>query len=82
MKLPIIRHIRQNHTPEQIENTIAVLEGLSELPSIKDDELDAIGEIISNCCGALEVHEMINAGMAEKDALNSFMQKVMESIDR
>lgn len=82
MKLPLIRQIQRNHTPEQIENTIAVLEGISEVSSVKEEELDVIGEIISNCCGALEVHEMIAAGQSEKDALNGFMQKVMGSIDR
>ena len=82
MKLPLIRQIQRNHTPGQIENTIAVLEGISEVSSVKEEELDVIGEIISNCCGALEVHEMIAAGQSEKDALNGFMQKVMGSIDR
>lgn len=82
MKLPIIRHLQRHHTIEQIENTIAVLESVSEIASIKENELDVIGEIISNCCGALEVQEMVASGQPEKDALNGFMQKVMGSIDR
>jgi len=82
MKLPLIRQIQRNHTPQQIEDTIAVLEGISEVSTVKEEELDVIGELISNCCGALEVHEMIAAGQSEKDALNGFMQKVMGSIDR
>jgi hypothetical protein len=41
-----------------------------------------IGELISNMCGALEVHQLISGGLSEKDALNSFMKKVMTSIDR
>lgn len=82
MKLPIIRQIHQNHTPEQIENTIAVLESLSEVSSIKDEELNVIGEIISNCCGAIEVHQMVASGQSERDALNGFMQKVLASIDK
>ncbi len=82
MKLPVIRHIQRNCSVEQIENTIAVLESISEASSIKEEELDVIGELISNCCGALEVHEMVAAGATEKDALNGFMKKVMGSIDQ
>lgn len=82
MKLPVIRQIQRNCSVEQIENTIAVLESISEASSIKEDELDVIGELISNCCGALEVHEMVAAGETEKDALNGFMKKVMGSIDQ
>ncbi|WP_114788980.1 hypothetical protein U0035_05225 [Niabella yanshanensis] len=82
MKLPVIRQIQRNCSAEQIENAIAVLESISEASSIKEDELDVIGELISNCCGALEVHEMVAAGETEKDALNGFMKKVMGSIDQ
>jgi hypothetical protein len=32
-------------------------------------------------CGALEVHQLIAGGLSEKDALNTFMKKVMGSID-
>ncbi|MCH5721342.1 DUF6952 family protein [Niabella hibiscisoli] len=68
MKLPVIRQIQRNCSPAQIENTIAVLESISEASSIKEEELDIIGELISNCCGALEVHEMVATGETEKDA--------------
>lgn len=82
MKLPIIRQIQRNCTTEQIEGTIAVLEAVSEASSIKEEELDLIGELISNCCGALEVQGMIAAGADEKTALNGFMKKVLGSIDQ
>jgi hypothetical protein len=37
--------------------TIEVLEvTMTEIPSLKDEELDVIGELISNMYGALEVH--------------------------
>jgi hypothetical protein len=29
---------------------------MTEIPSLKDEELDVIGELISNMYGALEVH--------------------------
>ncbi|WP_430898269.1 MULTISPECIES: DUF6952 family protein [unclassified Paraflavitalea] len=82
MKLPLIRKIQQNASVEEIEATIKVLEAASESPSLKGEEIDVIGELISNCCGALEVHQMISEGMAEKDAANAFMKKVLGSIDK
>lgn len=82
MKLPVIRQIQRTASPEQIEATIHVLEQVSEAASLKPEEIDVIGELISNCCGALEVHQMIADGMPEKDAANAFMKKVLGSIDR
>lgn len=82
MKLPVIRQIHSTCSVEEINNTITVLENISEVSSIKEAELDVIGELISNLCGALEVHQLAGEGMAEKDALNSFMKKVLSSIDK
>lgn len=82
MKLPVIRQIHSTSSVEEINNTITVLENISEVSSIKEAELDVIGELISNLCGALEVHQLVGEGMAEKDALNSFMKKVLSSIDK
>lgn len=85
MKLPVIKHLNrfaQEHDADYIEETISVLEHLSELESLKDDELDHLGELISNLYGAVEVQKMIAAGTAEKDALNQFMQRVLGSIDK
>ena len=50
-------------------------------PALKDEELDVLGEMISNLYGALEVHKMTQEGMAKKEALNSFMKRVLGSID-
>ena len=82
MKLPVIRQIHSTCSVDEINNTITVLENISEVPSIKGEELDVIGELISNLCGALEVHQLVSQGLEEKDALNSFMKKVLGSIDR
>jgi hypothetical protein len=81
MKLPVIKQIQRTSSIEEIEATIKVLESTSEAASIKDDELNVIGELISNLCGALEVHQLIADGFSEKDALNTFMKKVLGSID-
>ncbi len=82
MKLPVIRHIQKNNSTEQIENCIEVLESFSEYNRITDEEMDVVGELITNLCGAVEVHKMIEDGMPERDAANAFAQKVMGSIDR
>jgi hypothetical protein len=82
MKLPVIKQIQKSCTIEEIETAIKVLEATSEAPSLKDEELNVVGELISNMCGALEVHTMIASGLSERDALNGFMKKVMGSIDQ
>ncbi len=82
MKLPVIRQIARNCTADQIEATIAVLESISEAPSVKEEEMNVIGELISNCCGALEVQAKIAGGEEERTALNGFMQQVLGAIDR
>ena len=82
MKLPIIRQFYQTQTAEKLEATLEVLEAYCEFRNVSDEDLNVVGEMITNICGALEVHANVKNGMAEKDALNSFAQKVMGSIDR
>jgi hypothetical protein len=82
MKLPVIKQIQRSCSVAQIETAITVLENTSEALSLKEEELNVIGELISNMCGALEVHELIASGMSEKDAGNAFMKKVLGSIDQ
>lgn len=85
MKLPIIKHLTQfieENDQDYIIETLEVLENLTEVPSLKDDELDVIGEIISNMYGALEVQKLMKEGATQKEALNSFMQRVLGSIDK
>ncbi|KGE14497.1 DUF6952 family protein [Sphingobacterium deserti] len=85
MKLPVIKHlldfIEQNDVDFVLE-TIETLEALTEVSSLKDEELDVIGELISNMYGAVEVNKSIKEGVAKKDALNGFMQRVLGSIDK
>ncbi|WP_295808977.1 hypothetical protein [uncultured Apibacter sp.] len=85
MKLPIIKHLTQfivNNDEDYINETIETLEHLTEAPGIKDEELDVLGEVISNMYGAIEVAKLMNEGMDEKDALNAFMKRVLGSIDK
>jgi len=84
MKLPIIKHLTnfiEENDQDYVLETIETLEALTEAPSLKDEELDVIGEIISNLYGAIEVDKMIKNGMSKKDALNGFMKRVLGSID-
>lgn len=85
MKLPIIRHLNQfieENDQDYLVETIEVLESLTEVSSLSDEELNVIGELISNMYGALEVHKMIQQGTDKKEALNSFMKRVLGSIDQ
>ena len=82
MRLPIIRQIYQTLTTEQLETTLEVLETISESRGVKEEEMNVIGELITNICGAMEVQELVKGGMRESEALNTFAQKVMGSIDK
>lgn len=82
MKLPVIRHLQRNNDQQKLQNTIEVLESFTEHRSVSEEEMDVIGELITNLCGAVEVHQMIENGESEKDAANNFVKKVMGSIDR
>ena len=84
MRLPLIKHINQfvsERDEDFILETIEMLEHISESSSIKDDELEVVGELLSNMYGALEVQKMVEQGQSEKEALNGFMKRVMGSIN-
>ena len=85
MKLPVIKHLVdfiENNDQDYLVETIEVLESLCEVQSLKDEELDVLGELISNMYGALEVNKMTKSGMQTKEALNGFMKRVLGSIDQ
>ncbi|WP_292890566.1 hypothetical protein [Nonlabens sp.] len=82
MKLPVIRHLQKNSSAEALEATLEVLESFSEHRSVSEEEMDVVGELITNICGALEVHANVAQGMTSIEAANAFAQKVMGSIDQ
>lgn len=85
MKLPVIKHLTEfveERDEDFLEEAIETLEAITEVPSIKEEEMDVIGELLSNMYGALEVHKMIKEGTPKKEALNDFMQRVLGSIDQ
>lgn len=86
MKLPVIKHLTQfieENDEDFVIETIETLESLTEAPGLKDEEIDVVGELISNMYGALEVNKLVKEeGLEMKVALNSFMKRVMGSIDK
>ena len=85
MRLPLIRHIAEfieNNDKDFIEETLEVLEHLTEFEGLSENELDSLGEIISNLYGALEVEKSVEEGLSKKEALNEFMKRVQQSVDK
>tara|TARA_R110002072_G_scaffold97801_1_gene215127 strand:+ start:2585 stop:2839 length:255 start_codon:yes stop_codon:yes gene_type:complete len=84
MRLPIIKAIVSNDSISQSDLTVTVdtLEAISSARGLKDEELDVIGELISNIEGAKIVKEdHRHYGTPLREALNKFMQRVMNSIN-
>ncbi|MBN9293403.1 MAG: hypothetical protein J0G96_05435 [Flavobacteriia bacterium] len=85
MRLPVIKHMVkfiEENDEDYVNETIETLEYLIDAPGLKDEELDVIGELLSNFSGAVEVHQDIQSGKNQKDALNDFMKRVTGSIDK
>ena len=85
MRLPVIKHLVEfieKNDEDYIIETMEVLENLIEAPGIKDEELDVIGELLSNFSGAIEVQQEIRNGKPKREALNEFMKRVTGSIDK
>jgi hypothetical protein len=83
MRLPIIKHVVEfieKNDEDWIVESIELIEYLSEAKGIKDEELDVLGEVLSNLYGALEVSKEMNAGKSQKEALNDFMKRVVGTI--
>ena len=79
MRLPVIKHLSnfiEANDQDYIVETLEVFEDLIDARGLKDEELDVIGELMSNMEGALEVHKLVKSGMTQKEALNTFMKRV------
>jgi len=84
MRLPLIKHIVEfidTNDQDWVNETIELLEHITEAKGIKDEELDVIGELLSNLYGALDVSAEVKNGKPQKEALNEFMKRVTDSID-
>jgi hypothetical protein len=84
MRLPLIKHL-SNFIAENDEDfvieTLETLEYLTESSAIKDEEMDVLGEMISNLYGAIEIQKLVADGQTQKEALNAFMKRVQGSIN-
>lgn len=83
MRLQLIKqavNFAQENDIDYITETIEVLENLSDARGIKEQELDVIGELISNLYGAVEVDKMVKGGTPQKEALNLFMKRVTQAV--
>ncbi|MHA6697925.1 DUF6952 family protein [Chryseobacterium sp. A301] len=80
MKLPVYKNLAKSASNEAMENALEVLEIYADSPAVKEEEREAIGEIISNICGAMEMKSMVDGGMSERDAANHFMKRVLGAI--
>lgn len=79
MRLPLIKHASkfvEENDIDFIVEAIEVLEHMFDARGIKDEELDVLGEIVSNLYGAIEVDKMVKEGKSQKEALNEFMKRV------
>lgn len=79
MRLPLIKHavkFSEENDIDYIHEAIELLEYMFDARGIKDEELDVLGEIVSNLYGAIEVDKMVQEGKTQKEALNEFMKRV------
>ena len=83
MRLPIIKKlVESNFDTDYFEETIEVLDSICEARGIKDEELDVLGEMISNIEGAKVVLEDIQYNnIPQKEALNAFMKRVLNAVN-
>ena len=49
MKLPVIKHLARENEVQKLEHTIEILESYTEHRSVKDEEMDVIGELMRRC---------------------------------
>lgn len=84
MRLPIIKQavsFMDVNDEDWVEESIEFLEHMAEAKGLKEEELEVIGELLSNFYGALEVYKDMKSGTPQKEALNAFMKRVMGSIN-
>ena len=83
MRLPIIKALVESDLDEDyFLEAVESLLVITEARGVKDEEIEVIGELISNLEGAQEVLKDIkNNGTPQKEALNGFMKRVINSIN-
>lgn len=85
MRIPVLRAMNDivgEKGEAAVLQTVEILEEVSQAKGLKQEELDVIGELISNLLGSVEVHKQVESGVPVSDALNGFMKRVLGSIDK
>jgi hypothetical protein len=82
MRLPIIKALVESDLDEDyFSEAVDSLLVIAEARGIKDEELDVIGELISNLEGAQVVLKEVKENeIPVREALNEFMKRVQQSI--
>jgi len=82
MRLPIIKTLVESDLDEDyFAEAVDALLVIAEARGVKDEEIEVIGELISNLEGAQAVLKDIKENnVAQKEALNIFMKRVLNSI--
>ena len=84
MRLPVIKRIATDYDLAEADlyGAVKVLETISRARGVSEEELDVIGELISNIEGAkVVVDQNRNYGVPTKDELNTFMKRVINSVN-
>jgi len=82
MRLPIIKALVESDLDEDyFLEAVESLLVITEARGVKDEELDVIGELISNLEGAQAVLKEVKENNTPiREALNQFMKRVQQSI--
>jgi len=83
MKLPVIRTIASDRSIQErdINTAIKILETIGMSRGISSNELNVIGELLSNLEGAkIVIEKHRHEGEPLREALNGFMQRVINSV--
>jgi len=83
MKLPVIRSLASDRkiSIKDINIAISILETIGMSRGISKQELNVIGEILSNLEGSkIVIEEHRHYGKPLKESLNKFMQRVINSV--
>lgn len=84
MRVPIIKQALdfiEANDADWVHEAIELLEHMADAKGLKDEELEVIGELLSNFYGALEVQTEIDKGTPRSEATNQFMKRVLGSIN-
>jgi len=82
MRIAVIKVLAEQFDEDYLLETIAVLESISKTKGLKDEELQIIGDLISNALGAINVLQTVQASngtLDVKTATTLFLQKLQKS---